>query len=115
MLMSDNEHFIDFNEGDVQAIAQQFTVVILNEHDLTAKILKIQDLQELEKHLDLEQLKSEVLGWADPIGQIARWLADQLRAWASWIVDSITTWFKSVNLYDTIFTVSYTHLTLPTN
>ncbi|MEM1820420.1 MAG: hypothetical protein QXU64_02380 [Thermofilaceae archaeon] len=95
---------MDWQEGERIELTADDAIYVLSMLDsIGSKLASAQEVPlPLERvsiaAIDLDALAQSMFGITDPIGQLSRWLSDQLRSFSSWIASSISTLIR--NLWD---------------
>ncbi|MEM1631892.1 MAG: hypothetical protein QXX83_07150 [Thermofilum sp.] len=95
---------MDWQEGERIELTADDAIYVLSMLDsIGSKLASAQEVPlPLERvsiaAIDLDALAQSMFGITDPIGQLSRWLSDQLKSFSSWIASSISTLIR--NLWD---------------
>ena len=94
------ELLLNYTEEDIKNLANIFLKFFIKIEPskinavvfVASEPIEIESLEEISNYVDLDKFSEEVLGFTDPIGQLAKWLSKQF----SWIVSAISNVVKSI-------------------
>jgi hypothetical protein len=69
----------------------RYVISMLDSLQLRSQWSLYEELRRALEGVELEQLSTELLGWTDPIGQLAAFIYEKLREVASWFASTVST------------------------